>query len=92
MKSYGGFDEEQETRKEREDFYKQNKELEKYKIYYENMKEVNKKFISADKIKAKIEEYKEILKSSIINDRYKVEVNNIIRVLQELLEEDETNE
>ena len=33
-----------------------NKELEKYKIYYEEMEEVNKKFIAVDKIKEKIEE------------------------------------
>ena len=35
-----------------------NKELEKYKTYYEEMEEVNKKFIAVDKIKEKIRMYK----------------------------------
>lgn len=33
------------------------KELEEYKEYYEDMEEVNKKFIAVDKIKEKIENY-----------------------------------
>ena len=40
-------------------YEKQSKEIEelkKYEKYYEEMKEVNKKFIAVDKIKAKIEE------------------------------------
>lgn len=34
-------------------------ELKKYEKYYEEMEEVNKRFIAVDKIKAKIEEVKD---------------------------------
>ena len=56
-----------ETEKERDNIYldyqdlgkenlKLQEELEKYKTYYEEMEEVNKKFIAVEKIKEKIEE------------------------------------
>ena len=51
------------------------KELEKYKEYYEDMEEVNKKFIAVDKIKEKIENY---------NSKGYIEASG---ALQELLEE-----
>lgn len=71
-------------------FLKQSKEIEelkKYEKYYEEMEEVNKKFIAVDKIKAKIEELKEDIKYSanplsIDNSKFG------IKVLQSLLEKE----
>lgn len=52
----------EKQQKELEQEKEKNKELEKYKTYYEEMEEVNKKFIAVDKIKEKIEELEKELK------------------------------
>lgn len=53
-----------------------------YERYYEEMEEVNKKFIAVDKIKAKIEELKQ--KKYILSSR-----ESEIEILQSLLDEEE---
>ena len=56
------------------DLEKEIEELKKYEKYYEEMEEVNKKFIAVDKIKAKIEEVKDgtydakIVLQSLLNE------------------------
>lgn len=71
-----------------------NKELEKYKTYYEEMEEVNKKFIAIDKIKEKIENY--IISYNDIESNFDTtaqqyntlkELDIKIEILEELLEE-----
>ena len=73
-----------------------NKELEKYKTYYEEMEEVNKKFIAVNKIKEKIKEYQALLYSYQKKQEKKLEyvdkgsMNCIlaqISILNSLLEE-----
>ena len=91
--------------KERDDIYndyqdlgkenlKLQEELEKYKTYYEEMEEVNKKFIAVDKIKEKIKECKKELEINKDNSMYmklmytqKEVLNEKIKEMQELLEE-----
>ena len=57
---------------------KEIEELKKYEKYYEEMEEVNKKFIAVDKIKAKIEE--------VGNGTYDAKI-----VLESLLEKENNN-
>ena len=66
---------------------KEIEELKKYEKYYEEMEEVNKKFIAVDKIKAKKEELQEDIKYSanplsIDNSKFG------IKVLQSLFEKE----
>lgn len=63
-----------------------NKELEKYKTYYEEMEEVNKKFIAVDKIKEKIEEVQARMGNDCIA-LHDFQREAKIDVLKELLEE-----
>lgn len=79
----------EKQQKELEQEKEKNKELEKYKTYYEEMEEVNKKFIAVDKIKEKIEETNSE-KLNYSEDEYYLE-NEVkgyaIDKLKELLEE-----
>ena len=76
-----------------ENLIQENKELQKYKTYYEEMEEVNKKFIPKSKIKEKIKEYNipifDVLDKLPIPrtiERGCGAKDGIIYVLQELLE------
>lgn len=66
-------------------------ELKKYEKYYEEMEEVNKKFISVDKIRDKIEELDNQQKQWLEDRKIKNSDGEIIfarDILEELLEEE----